>query len=79
MFGESVYGWDYPAGAKHDPRAPWNQVDRCPNCRDEEGTCDCKECPECNEPVLELIEGLCPSCHEKKEEPDHEEVSTQEG
>jgi hypothetical protein len=21
------FGWDYPAGAEHDPRAPWNQRD----------------------------------------------------
>jgi hypothetical protein len=23
----SVYGWDYPPGAEHDPMAPYNQVD----------------------------------------------------
>ena len=22
-----VFGWDYPAGAEHDPNAPWNQPD----------------------------------------------------
>lgn len=33
-----VFGWNYPAGAEHDPRAPWNQDNRevpawrCPNC-----------------------------------------------
>ena len=21
------FGWDYPAGAEHDPSAPWNQRD----------------------------------------------------
>jgi len=26
----NVFGWDYPAGAEHDPNAPWNQVD-CPD------------------------------------------------
>ena len=33
----SVYGWDYPAGAEHDPRAPWNQHDDnvCPACGDD--------------------------------------------
>lgn len=27
-------GWDYPAGAEHDPRAPWNEEDAepCPRC-----------------------------------------------
>lgn len=30
----NVFGWDYPAGAEHDPRAPWNQ-------REPE---DCREC-----------------------------------
>ena len=28
------FGWDYPAGAEHDPRAPWNQRDSetCETC-----------------------------------------------
>jgi len=27
------FGWDYPAGAEHDPNAPWNQDDNhCPRC-----------------------------------------------
>ena len=21
----NVFGWNYPAGAEHDPRAPWNE------------------------------------------------------
>lgn len=27
-------GWDYPAGAEHDPQAPWNAQDTltCPEC-----------------------------------------------
>jgi hypothetical protein len=32
----SPFGWDYPAGAEHDPNAPWNQPDlpdECPTCR----------------------------------------------
>tara|TARA_R110000868_G_scaffold3147_1_gene20905 strand:+ start:8419 stop:8619 length:201 start_codon:yes stop_codon:yes gene_type:complete len=28
----NVFGWDYPAGAEHDPRAPWNEKEE----RDEE-------------------------------------------
>jgi hypothetical protein len=32
------FGWDYPAGAEHDPNAPYNQPD-IPD-----------ECPECGEP-----------------------------
>lgn len=30
-----VFGWGYPAGAEHDPSAPWNQPDlpdECPKC-----------------------------------------------
>ena len=30
-----VFGWSYPAGAEHDPNAPWNQEeppDTCPIC-----------------------------------------------
>ena len=30
------FGWSYPAGAEHDPSAPWNQPDQeplqCPDC-----------------------------------------------
>ncbi len=28
------FGWDYPAGAEHDPSAPWNAKDNeeCPGC-----------------------------------------------
>ncbi len=29
----SKFGWDYPAGAEHDPNAPWNEVE-CPECED---------------------------------------------
>lgn len=29
----STFGWDYPAGAEHDPNAPYNQRDEdCPKC-----------------------------------------------
>ena len=45
--GEQVnpLGWQYPAGAEHDPRAPYNQCDpdACPEC--EGGLI---QCPECN-------------------------------
>jgi len=45
------FGWNYPAGAEHDPNAPWNQVEpdveECPECEgsgtiwdDQELTCD---------------------------------------
>ena len=30
-----VFGWGYPAGAEHDPNAPWNREDppdECPLC-----------------------------------------------
>lgn len=41
---KNPFGWNYPAGAEHDPRAPWNQIDReipvwkCPGCGKQE-TC----------------------------------------
>ena len=28
----SVFGYNYPAGAEHDPSAPWNQPDDCEHC-----------------------------------------------
>lgn len=28
----SPFGRDYPAGAEHDPRAPWNQPGDCETC-----------------------------------------------
>ena len=28
----NVFGWDYPAGAEHDPRAPWNEPHECEAC-----------------------------------------------
>jgi DnaJ-class molecular chaperone len=28
----SVFGYNYPAGAEHDPSAPWNQPDDCELC-----------------------------------------------
>jgi len=36
----SPFGWSYPAGAEHDPNAPWNAT-------------DAPECPECGEPAIE--------------------------
>jgi len=32
------FGWSYPAGAEHDPKAPWNQEDM------PEDWCDMCEC-----------------------------------
>lgn len=28
----SALGYHYPAGAEHDPRAPWNQPGECEKC-----------------------------------------------
>lgn len=42
-------GWDYPAGAEHDPRAPWNERDHyssCPAHEDAE-----PKCAECGRPM----------------------------
>ena len=40
----SAFGWNYPAGAEHDPRAPYNQhePEACPAC--EGGLIQCPEC-----------------------------------
>lgn len=40
----NVFGYDYPAGAQNDPRAPYNQhdPDACPSCED--GLIMCPEC-----------------------------------
>ena len=53
----SVFGNNYPAGAEHDPRAPWNQEDAdecktcagsgeivCPDCRGRGVDGNCAEC-----------------------------------
>lgn len=53
---KSPFGWGYPAGAEHDPNAPWNQPDA------EEEKCD-----ECGNLFLveELNEdNLCAECLE---------------
>jgi len=41
----SVFGSYYPAGAEHDPSAPWNQedADGCDTC-DGTGMVECHEC-----------------------------------
>lgn len=40
-----AFGWDYPAGAENDPRAPWNQPD-CLQCGDTGQTSeDGEPCP----------------------------------
>jgi DnaJ-class molecular chaperone len=48
----SGLGYNYPAGAEHDPRAPWNQrddafCDYCDGCgyvNDEDNERDCPAC-----------------------------------
>lgn len=30
-------GWNYPAGAENDPRAPWNEVEPCEDCENDPG------------------------------------------
>ena len=37
-----IFGWDYPAGAENDPRAPWNQPEPiCDQCGCDEEDCEC--------------------------------------
>jgi hypothetical protein len=44
------FGWNYPAGAENDPRAPWNQVDeKCEECGLVLDDCTCVVCEECGE------------------------------
>ena len=44
---------NYPCGAEHDPRAPWNQTDpeSCPKC-DGEAVVPCAECHGTPMPIL---------------------------
>ncbi len=43
-------GWDYPAGAENDPRAPWNQRDAelCERCDGSGKMDDGEACHECD-------------------------------
>lgn len=42
-------GWGYPAGAEHDPRAPWNYIEPgCEVCEQPEDCCECRVCACCN-------------------------------
>lgn len=43
-------GCQYPAGAEHDPRAPWNQHDDedCPNCFGTGGDDNLEICESCD-------------------------------
>lgn len=55
-------GYAYPAGAEHDPRAPWNQPDECEACNGE-GRCDC---PTCDGDGCERCDGVrdvCADCN----------------
>ncbi len=45
------FGYNYPAGAEHDPSAPWNQPDDCEECFGKgfvlaDG--DTVDCPDCD-------------------------------
>jgi len=51
----NVFGWDYPAGAEHDPRAPWNEPPECEAC-DGEGVVTCSDCDGA---------GMCETCSER--------------
>ena len=64
VMARSPFGWAYPAGAEHDPAAPYNQVDP-PD-----------ECPECGEPNTDddgdqLHDGVfcSPGCEQSWGEP----------
>ena len=66
MMGRSIFGWDYPPGAEHDPNAPYNQVDAvCEVCGADVYVCECPECPVCTEvgnPACAINGGRgCPS------------------
>ena len=45
----SVFGNYYPAGAEHDPRAPWNQedADECETCGGDGSDDDGERCEDC--------------------------------
>ena len=70
------FGWDYPAGAENDPRAPWNQPDQ-PQCEicgieyqefDDDGiadetSCDCQFCEFCDKRLADDDIDICAECH----------------
>jgi len=61
----SVFGWHYPAGAEHDPNAPWNQpIPKCEECKHDADDCVCVDCPSCGDRHAPsgMMEGLCENC-----------------
>lgn len=59
-----IFGWDYPPGAEHDPRAPWNQVDDWGMCilcdqdlTEDEAASDVEICAECRAEITDEIDG----------------------
>lgn len=43
----SNFGWDYPAGAEFDPKAPWNQRDLPDVDLEDPAVGEDEECPVC--------------------------------
>ena len=45
----NAFGWDLPAGAEHDPAAPWNQedADDCETCGGDGSDDDGERCEDC--------------------------------
>ena len=68
-----IFGWDYPAGAENDPRAPWNQDDDdgCEDCGLLPDDCDCDEDIDRYEPPLDEVE-TSPHHRERDALPDSE-------
>lgn len=55
------FGWAYPAGAEHDPNAPWNEQP------------EVEECPICGKLNRDAEDHLYPYCSERcaaRSEPD---------
>ena len=57
-------GWHYPAGAEHDPNAPWNQVDdpEVDYCRTGHD-CECPCCESIARWDVALEAWVCSECY----------------
>ena len=78
----SVFGWHYPAGAEHDPRAPWNQPSDCEKCdgtgqvtvgKGDDAYLD--DCPHCDGTGLEKTAAqIRAECEEEKADMERDDV-----
>jgi len=60
------FGWDYPAGAENDPRAPYNDPGDPPCEACGMAGCCCPRCRVCDWPfpAEQIVDGVCLECQE---------------